>query len=108
MRAGTTDGATGSKISGDALIGELIAGNTILLPISLDPHGRWGPMFENFLFHNLPKERLNFPDDWSNATRMYDMATSYPCPLGIVPTASVRWKAKKQEILWPLLHRSYT
>ena len=46
MRAGTIDVATGTKISGDTLIGELTASNTILLPIPLDPHGRWGLMFE--------------------------------------------------------------
>ena len=95
MRAGTTDGATGSKISGDTLIGELIANNTILLPIPLDPHGRWGPMFENFLFHNPPKERLEFLDGRPNAARMYSMATNHPWPLGTVPTVGVCWKTNK-------------
>lgn len=95
MCAGTIDGATGSKISGDTLIVELIVSNTILLSIPLDPYGRWGPMFENFLFHNPPKERLDFPDDRPNAARMYDMATNHPCPLGIVTTACVRWKTEE-------------
>ena len=95
MRTGTTNVATGSKIPGDALIGELIASNTILLPIPLDPHSRWGPIFENFLFHNPPMEGLEFPTNRSNAARIYDMATNFPCPLGIVPTACVHWKTEK-------------
>jgi hypothetical protein len=41
------DSSNENIIHGDTIIGELLDQNMILLPIAIDPHGRWGPMTEN-------------------------------------------------------------
>jgi len=92
MRAGTTDAATEDKIHGDVLIGELIQRRIILLPMPIDPHGKWGPMFDQFLFGTRPPDPLVFRANRPNATRMHELATRHPYPLGIIPTACVKWK----------------
>ena len=56
MWNGTIDAATKDKISGDILIGELLQHKLILLPMPIDPHGKWGPMLDQFLFNTRPPD----------------------------------------------------
>ena len=56
MQQGTSDAATEDKVSGDTLIGELLRRKTILIPMPIDPHGKWGPMFDRFLVNTMPPE----------------------------------------------------
>ena len=95
MRGGTTNAATDDKIRGDVLIGELIRKKIILLPMPIDPHGRWGPMFDLFLFGTRPPDQLEFRTNRPNAAAMHDLATHHPCPSGIIPTANIKWKRNK-------------
>lgn len=37
------------SIPGDTIIQDLLDANTILLAFAIDPHGRWGPILQNFL-----------------------------------------------------------
>ena len=70
--------------------------NMILLPIAIDPHGRWGPMTENFL--NLTSNPLTytFLSNRPNAFTMFKRATTSPSPIGILKSADSIWKATKQ------------
>ena len=86
----------GDKIHGDVLIGELVQRKIILLPMPIDPHGKWGPMFDQFLFGTRPPDPLVFRANRPNATRMDELATKHPCPMGIIPTACVKWKQQDQ------------
>ena len=64
--------------------------------MAIDPHGRLGPMFQNFLFQrNIGpvREFTHHP----NAGKMHRMATEPPCPLGIVPTACARWRSSEAQ-----------
>ena len=92
MRQGTIDTATEDKIAGDTLIRELLCCNTILIPMPIDPHGKWGPMFDRFLFNTRPPDLLKFCINRPNATLMHDLATQHPCPPGIIPMACIKWK----------------
>ena len=53
----------------------------------LDPHGRWGPMLENFLFHYYPwKQQKAFLANWPNANAMLAQISNTQCWLGVVKT----------------------
>ena len=88
MRDGTSDAVDPTlTIHGNILIGDLLEANIVLIPIAIGAHGEWGPMFENFLYNYTPRKHAPFTKDWPNANIMYDRATNYPCPVGIVHTA---------------------
>jgi len=61
MRGGTIDAATDVKISGDILIGELLHSKTILIPMPIDPHGKWGPMTNSSLRPDRPNHLSSAP-----------------------------------------------
>jgi hypothetical protein len=92
-------------IPGGTVIGDLISQNMILLPIAIDPHGRWGPITENFL--NLTSKPLEytFRSDRPHALTMFQRATTSPSPIGILRTANSIWKTTKQR---PFFGYSYT
>jgi len=96
MRGGTTDAVTANKMHGDVLIGELIQRKIILLPMPIDLHGKWGLMFDQFLFGTRPPDPLEFRKNRANATIMHAQATRHPCPLGLILTACVKWKRHKK------------
>jgi len=108
MRQGTSDAATENRVSGDTLIGELLLRKTILIPMPIDPHGKWGPMFDRFLFGTRPPDPLEFRANRPNATRMHDLASRHPCPLGIIPTACIKWKRNKRTKFYGHSHTSPT
>ena len=91
MRDSVTD-AAGTVISGDELIGELFRANMVLIPMAIDPHGRLGPMFQNFLFGCRPRVPVTFRNNRFYAGAMYDRAVNPPTPTGILTTASIKWQ----------------
>ena len=99
------DSSDNNLLTGDQVIGDLLKQNMILPPIAIDPHGRWGPITENFL--NLLDRELNytFPSHRPNATTMFMKSTRAPCPIGILRTADKLWKLSKTR---QFFGRSYT
>ena len=108
MRNVTIDAATEDKISGDRLIGELLQRKIILIPMPIDPHRKCGPMFNQVLFNTRPPDLLEFRDNRPNATIMHDLATRHPCPLGIIPTACIKWKRNKHTKFYGHSHTAPT
>ena len=50
-------------------------------------------MLENLILNYTPYEDLAFPTSCPDMMEMYSSATSFPCPTGIITTASLlRWK----------------
>ena len=94
MRDSITD-AFGTTIFGDELIGELVKAGIVLIPMAIDPHGRLGPMFMNFLFNCMPRVPVTFRNNRYYAGVMYDRAVNPPCPTGILTTASIKWQQSK-------------
>ena len=82
-------------VKGEQTMHELIVANMLLIPLTLDPHGRWGPIMENFL--NLTSHNLHyqFKTNKPNAATMLSKITRHPCPIGILKTADSMWKTNK-------------
>ena len=91
-RPGARDKTTKVWLTGDEIMGEILHANAVAMPWVIGPHGDFGPMFRNFLFGHAPHTLLTFQDTHPNATAMYQRASTFPCPLGIVHTASANWK----------------
>lgn len=85
-----------TTIKGDEVIGDLLNQNMILLPFIIDPHGWWGPILQNFLYHAETTLEYQFYASRPNAKIMFHRATTNRCPLGILKTADNIWKQKKQ------------
>jgi hypothetical protein len=97
--------STMDTILGDEVIGDLLNNNMILLPLALDPHGRWGPIMHNLLFNTATPPKYKFKPNVPNASIMAFKATTTPCPLGILQTADSVWK---QNQIRPFYGHSYT
>ena len=82
-------------ITGERTIGELLIANMLLLPFALDPHGRWGPIMQNFLNLTTHNIRYSFRNNKPNAAAMLAKITSHPCPIGVLKTADSMWKLNK-------------
>ena len=98
-----TDPST--RINGDAVIGDLLQQNMILLPFAIDPHGRFGPILTHFLFQHTQNLAYDFPNSRPNAKLMFTKSTTSPSPIGILRTADCLWKQNKQR---PFFGHSYT
>ena len=96
MRDNKRDPDTKAWISGDKAMGQLVDSGIALIPMAIDPHGRWGPLTHNFLFHHRSRlPQSPFCRSRSNASRMYERITDPSCPCGIVPTATAVWKSTR-------------
>ena len=91
-----------SRITGDSVIGDLLLQNMILIPFAVDPHGRFGPILNHFLFHTTATLSYDFPTSRPNATIMFTKSTTTPCPIGILRRLLETHKI--QTLLRTLLH----
>ena len=82
-------------ILGEESIGDLLNNNMILLPFTLDSHGRLGPIMNNFLIPSSTPLNYTFMAHLPNAQKMAYKATHDPCPIGILRTADAIWKQNK-------------
>ena len=90
QRDGSEDATTGASLPGEEIIEELLQKMIILFPIVIDPHGKWGPMFDSFLFDSRPRKDLIIPHDRPTARLMHHIASTHPCPTGIVNQATAQ------------------
>ena len=94
--SGAHDNTQVNTILGKTTIQELLEANTILLSFAIDPHGKWGPITQNFLTNQQTQiESPKFPPHRPNAKIMYERSTSFPCPTGILQTANISWNINK-------------
>ena len=90
-RVNKRDPATTAPILGDAVIGDILQNNMVLLPFAFDPLGRFGPILRHFLLNSTPHQHLDFHPSRPNATKMYKRIMTFPCPKGILPLADHNW-----------------
>ena len=86
-------------VLGDAVIGDLLRTNRLLIPIAVDTNGRLGPMTQYTLYGTIPPPippRKQFKSNRPNANAMYERATSIPAPSGILLEADHNWKHTQQ------------
>ena len=82
-------------VPGEAVIGDLLRSNRLLIPIAIDANGHIGPMFQYTLYGTIPPPippRKQFKPNRPNAKAMYERATSLPAPSGILLEADHHWK----------------
>jgi hypothetical protein len=79
---------TTPPVHGDEVISKLYNTNIVLIPITIDPFARFGPMFQSFLTstESLPQEpwfttHRNNKFNRSYANLMYERASKPPCTL---------------------------
>ena len=58
------------KIPGERIMGELVQANIVLLPLAIDPLGKWGPMMDRFLFGADARAEFSIPSSHPNAAAM--------------------------------------
>ena len=80
---------------GEDIIQELLNKQMILLPMAIDPHGRWGPITNTFLNGNDHRTNYTFQQNRQHAAAMLRRATSSPSPIGILRTANANWNRNK-------------
>ncbi len=110
-RLKVTSWSTGTSVTTHQIIIQYMvtrSQNMILLPIAIDPHGKWGPMAENFLRLSSTSLHCTFKPDRRNASIMCVKATTPPCPIGILRTADTIWKTTKQRPFFGYSHTSPT
>jgi hypothetical protein len=91
-RKNKTDKITGTITTGDTIIGDLLDRNMILIPIAIDPFGRFGPILQAFLYNTQPTTPITFTPTKPNATTMYHKITHFPSPKGTLKLADHNWK----------------
>ncbi len=105
MRAADTDAETGKKTPGERVMGKLVDAKIALIPFAVYPHGKWGPLVDQFLFGVRPRQQNTIPATHPNAAAMLARAMAPECPSGIVTTASINWQRNHTR---PFFSRSYT
>ena len=104
MRANKT-GDDGVTIMGDVCMGDLVNGNNVMMAFAISPHGEFGPILLNFLFHYMPRVPMKpFKANRPYAQIMHDRSTTTPCPLGVITTACVNWKRNKDRLFYGHSH----
>ena len=97
MRFSTKDDVSGATVSGDLPIEEIAAKNAVLIPFAINHLGIIGPMARRFLFGEAPPMDYTFPATRLNVVRKGTTAMEPPCPIGVVQSASCRWKSGKEQ-----------
>ncbi len=87
--------STGISIIGDKVIGNILAKNMILIPLAIDPFGRFGPLFQHFLFNTPPTTPITFTNAKPNTTLMYSKIMQFPSPKGVLTLADHNWKTTR-------------
>ena len=83
-RPGKTDMYTQMSLTGKDVIQSLNDKGLILIPASIDPHGKWGPMFDTLLVGYRANTSLLLNHNKQAAAAMYEQVTTHPCPTDII------------------------
>ena len=102
-------------IHGDEVIGELYQKNMVLIPFTIDPWARFGPMLQAFLITtHHPRQKswrtahVNSKYHRPNANLMYECAYQPPSPLRILISSDIRWTQSASPTRRTFFGNSYT
>ena len=84
-RKGHTDKGSNVTLSGDELIGEILATNSALIPITVTEFGQFGSLFDRFLFGKEAIKIPQFKDSQNNAKAAAEVARSTKVPHSVLP-----------------------
>jgi hypothetical protein len=88
-----------NKITGTTT-GDLLDRNMILIPIAIDPFGRFGPILQTFLCDTQPTNPITFTPTKPNATSMYHKITHFPSPKGILISPTIIELTQTRRFYW--------
>ena len=114
MRPRKTDTVTNAKQEEDQAISELLQKLTMLYPMAIDPHVRFGPLLMQFLFSSMAINKMTFECNRAdaagrpNATEMYRRLITASCPSGIFIIVTINWKKNKTVPFFGGLHTTPT
>jgi hypothetical protein len=82
-------------LTGDQIIGEIIDNKMALIPIAISPYGRFGPIFNRFLYGSdiIPLPTLKKP----NAERASKLSVSDKIPRGVLSRATQLWSEEHKD-----------
>ena len=66
----------------------------ILIPLAINPFGRFGPLLQHFLFDTPPTTPITFTNAKPNTTLMYSKIMQFPSPKGVLTLANHNRKTK--------------
>jgi hypothetical protein len=84
-------------LSGDEIIGEIMASNSALVPITVTGFGQFGSLFERFLFGKEAMKIPNFKESQNNAKAAAEFARSTKVPHSVLPRANEIWRKEHPE-----------
>ena len=82
---------SGFTLPGDDIIGDIIEMKAALIPIAVSEFGKFGPLFERFLF-NIPTKQLTIDDESKHAQAADRLARSKDVPRGSLIKANDMWR----------------
>ena len=95
LRPGKADLYMQMSLTGKDVIRSLNDKGIVLIPAAIDPHGKWGPMFDSLLTGYRAITPHIFNQKNQAAATMPERATSHTCPTGIIQQATKHWRATK-------------
>ena len=79
-----SDGATKCILTSDETNGDIIANDKALIPIAIDPGGKWVSLFHHFLYVSEPLPLPQFQATHPNAAAAARIASSNKVQQGIL------------------------
>lgn len=89
MRAADIDPDTRRKIPSEHVMCELVMPLAVLMHFAVDPHGKWGPTMEHFLFNTTTRRAITIQSAHPKASAMLQRTLAPECPADILTTASI-------------------
>lgn len=89
MRAAEKALESSPRIPGKRIMGELVQTTVVLLPLAVDPLGKWGPMMDRLLFGTDAREEFTIPSSHPNAATMLRRARSPEFHMGVLTAATL-------------------
>ena len=84
-RQGHTDKGSNVTLSGDKIIGKIIASNNALIPITVTEFSQFGSLCERFPFGKEAMKIPKFKESQNNAKAAAELARSTKVPHSILP-----------------------
>src|SRR6056300_1135442 len=87
-----TNKRTNVSLTGDQIIGDLYNQNFVLIPIAVSPYGKFGSIFERFLYGTEPLPLPKFSAKRTFNSLMANRAISGGVPAGVLERANHIWR----------------
>lgn len=91
-RTGGTNDITNRTLTADEVIGEILSGNNVFIPVAIGPFGELGSLFRRFIENCTTLPLPNFSASRPHAHRAAKLAIHCRTPSGVFDKADRMWK----------------